>query len=65
MSSTGKPGSVAPLCILCHYPMPTGGYLRQAGKPISYVPVMHCINNECQRYGLVSIVKQIGTGDSA
>lgn len=64
MSSTGKPGSVSPLCVLCKYPMPISGYLRQAGKPITYLPMMHCINNDCYRYGLLSVLKQPGTGDN-
>lgn len=63
MSSTGKPNSVSPLCVLCKYPMPNGGYLRQAGKPVNYVPVQYCINNDCPRYGLITILKQVGTGN--
>lgn len=65
MGSTGKAGSKSPLCVLCFYPMTNGGYLRQAGKPVTYIPVNYCINTECPRYGLLAILKQANTGEQS
>lgn len=49
--------SEAKLCVLCKYPMTNGGYVRQSGTPKRYIPVDYCINNECVRYGLLTILK--------
>lgn len=61
-ANTPEKKSTAPLCVLCDYPMTRGGYLRQQGKPGTYVPVDYCVNNECMRYGLITILKKPGTG---
>lgn len=44
-------------CVLCQAPLWVGGYIRQGGKPIMYAAVYYCDNNECLRYGLLSIYK--------
>lgn len=61
MSSTGKPGSVSPLCIHCRYPMPVSGYISMPSG--EHTKVNHCINKECIRYGLLTIVHEPGTGE--
>jgi len=44
-------------CVLCLCKLETGGFLRMAGTPITYARTYYCDNNECPRYGLVSVYK--------
>lgn len=46
-----------PKCVLCKLPLMRAGYLRNSGQPKTYIPTFYCDNNECERYGLVSVLK--------
>lgn len=44
-------------CLSCDTELELSGYLNVPGTPKKFLSLYHCINLDCPRYGLASVLK--------